>query len=39
MNIDVDSEYLPDALDEYGIDGEIDLPQPDYPREELVVGD
>lgn len=39
MDIDVDSEYLPAALNEYGIDGEIDLPRPDYLREELVVGD
>lgn len=39
MDIHVDSEYLPDALEEYGIDGEIDLPRPDYLREELVVGE
>ncbi|WP_408956764.1 Imm49 family immunity protein [Natrinema sp. 74] len=39
MAIDIDSRYLPDALDEYGIDGEIELPRPDYLREELVVGE
>ncbi|WP_408956765.1 Imm49 family immunity protein [Natrinema sp. 74] len=39
MDVDIDSTYLPDALDEYGIDGEIELPRPDYLREELVVGE
>lgn len=36
LNIDIASEYLPDALDEYNISEEIELPRSDYLREELV---
>jgi hypothetical protein len=37
MDINVDSEYFPPALDEYGIDEQIDLPVPEYLDDDLRV--
>jgi hypothetical protein len=39
MNISVDSWYVPDGLWTYGIDEQIDLPRPEYSRDELLVDD
>ncbi|EMA27109.1 MULTISPECIES: Imm49 family immunity protein [Haloarcula] len=37
LEIDIESEYLPDAIRQYSIDERITLPQPDYLKDHLRV--
>ncbi|AJF27940.1 hypothetical protein SG26_19435 (plasmid) [Haloarcula sp. CBA1115] len=37
LEIDIESEYLPDAVGQYSIDERISLPQPDYLKDHLRV--